>query len=65
MPDTSLPSPYESTDAPVPRRVKIFRVILRYGVAVIAIGFTLLIKLVLKDHLEMGIEREADRKSVV
>lgn len=59
MPDTFPPLSYEATDAPVPRRTKFLRVIVRYGVAVVAIVFTLLIKLVLKDHLEMGIEREA------
>jgi signal transduction histidine kinase len=33
--------------------------ILRYGVAVIAVGMTLVVKLLLKDHLEIGEEREA------
>jgi signal transduction histidine kinase len=34
-------------------------VLVRYGVAVGAITATLVIKLLLKDHLEMGVEREA------
>src|SRR6476661_8405222 len=57
MPDSSLP--YDATETPVPRRAQLIHFILRYGVAVMAIVFTLLIKLLLKDHLEMGIEREA------
>ena len=33
--------------------------IIRYGVSVVAVGMTLVVKLLLKDHLEIGEEREA------
>ncbi len=45
-----LPNPFK-------RRYGSF--IVRYGVAVIAVGLTLVVKLLLKDHLEIGEEREA------
>jgi signal transduction histidine kinase len=40
-------------------RSKVVSVVLRYGVAVASIALTLLVKLGLKNHLEMGVEREA------
>jgi signal transduction histidine kinase len=54
--------PHETPGNPprAPRwRYKVFGIIVRYGVAVASIGVTLLIKLALKNHLEMGVEREA------
>src|SRR5258706_5123193 len=41
------------------RRLALRAFVLRYGMALLAVGISLLIKLLLKDHMEMGMEREA------
>ncbi len=42
-----------------PLRHPLTRLLLRYGVAVAAVGLSLVVKLVLQRHMEMGMEREA------
>jgi signal transduction histidine kinase len=52
---------HSRVDSPSPPRLRrrLLQNVVRYGVACAAILATLVVKLVLKNHLEMGVEREA------
>jgi signal transduction histidine kinase len=53
----SRSEPADREMSPHPSRLR--RDVVRYSVAVVAIGMSLLIKLILKNYLELGMEREA------
>jgi signal transduction histidine kinase len=56
---TAADSPAELKADNEHRRQAVMALALRYGVALLAVGLSLLIKLYLKRHMEMGMEQEA------